>query len=97
MVRTYREALCWLMSHDGAVLVITSDFARVVDRHSRADGVHMKAARALLEPSRAVWFNGESKAGRTTLRPGAGAEMYHQQLVARRQCTCPKACAGGVS
>ena len=89
MLQSYREAVCWLSTHEGAVLVVGEQIARVVDVHHHADGVNITAARALTKPLRKVWFSIEDGERRTLLRLNENGEQYHRQLVARRRCACP--------
>jgi len=81
--------VCWLASHEASVLVVRDLSARVVEeKHFRADGVHMRAARALQAPGRAVWFDVEADGDRKLMRLNANGVMYHRHLVARRECAC---------
>lgn len=94
MLKSYVEAVCWLARHDDAVLVVSEYFARVVDTHARADGVHMKAAQALLAPRRVIWFDVKVEGSRRRMRLNAAGETYHRRLAAARQCACPRTQAG---
>lgn len=87
MLRTYRDAVCWMATHPGAVLVVTQDFARLVSGHA-AEGLSLSAARALEEPKRAQWFSSDVTAKGTRYTLNEDGEMYHRQLVARRECAC---------
>jgi hypothetical protein len=90
MLRTYREAICWLSHHEAAVLVITATHARLVDAHQHADGLHLKAAAAILQNERRMrWFVLETSGDRKLLRLNDAGARYHEQLIARRQCRCP--------
>lgn len=87
MLRTYREAVCWMATHPGAVLVVNQFFARLIAGHD-AEGLSLKAAHALEEGKRARWFSAEvnDKGKRLTLNEDG--EMYHRQLVTQRRCAC---------
>lgn len=89
MVHSYRAAVCWMVSHPGSVLVVREMTARLVDTHHRNDGLYFGAAKALVEDGRrSRWFDVKSEGGRRLLRLNEEGEMYHRQMVARRECTC---------
>lgn len=88
MLKSYVEAVCWLATHDRAVLVVREYNARVVDIRYRADGLHMRSAQALLEPRRVIWFDVEEDGTQRLMRLNSAGETYHLQLVTRRKCLC---------
>lgn len=95
MLRSYREAVCWLATHDNAVLAISASLARLVDTHHNADGLSHSAASALMSPQRQLWFTVEPGERRMVLRLNDEGRAYHRRLVARRQCKCPPPRKGG--
>lgn len=89
VIKSYREAVCWMSSHPGSVLVVREMTARLVDEHHRNDGLYFNAAKALVEDERrARWFDVEQDGGRRLLRLNAEGVMFHRQLIARHECTC---------
>lgn len=93
MLKSYVEAVCWMARHADAVLVITAERARLVDRQSNyCEGLSLTAARALTNNQRrARWFTTEGAGGRMHLN--TEGEMYHRELVAKRLCSCrPQTC-----
>lgn len=90
MLKSYVEAVCWMSRHSGAVLVVSTDRARLVDQQSKhCEGLSLSAARALTnDPRRARWFITEPDGSRSRMRLNAEGETYHRQLVARRKCLC---------
>lgn len=93
MLKSYREAVCWLARTRGGVLVVTTEMARLVDvEHSHGEGLSLQAAHALMnEPRRARWFDTELDGARTRMRLNTEGVMYHRQLIAKKECSCPKA------
>ncbi len=91
MLKSYVEAVCWMSRREGAVLVVTESYARLVDRNHDNDGLNLRAAHALInDVSRLSWFTFETNGERRILRLGDGGFEYHRQLVARRRCVCPR-------
>jgi hypothetical protein len=90
MLKSYREAVCWLARTEGGVLVVTVERARLVDQvHYHNEGLSLQAAHALTnDQRRALWFDTEADGSRIRMRLNADGEMYHRQLVARRECAC---------
>lgn len=90
MLKSYAEAVCWMFRHAGAVLVVSTDRARLVDERSKhCEGLSLSAARALTNvPRRARWFTAEPDGERTRMRLNAEGETYHRQLVGGRKCLC---------
>lgn len=88
VLKSYVEAVCWMARHADAVLVITAERARLVDRQSNhCEGLSLSAARALTNNQRrARWFTTEGASGRMHLN--TAGEMYHRELVAKRLCSC---------
>jgi hypothetical protein len=97
VLKRYVEAVCWLARTEGGVLVVTADYARLVDgAHSHNEGLSLRAAGALTnDPRRARCFDIESEGGRRRMSLNSEGEMYHRQLVARKECSCPRVGAGG--
>ena len=96
MLKSYREAVCWLARTKAGVLVVTPERARLVDvEHSYGEGLSLHAAHALMnEPRRARWFDTEPDGTRTRMRLNTEGEMFHRQLVARKECSCPRTRGG---
>ena len=95
MLKAYREAVCWLARHQGAVLVITTDSARLVDGTREAAGLSKTAALALTRvPSRRRWFEVEQRGPRDLMRLNEAGTQFHLQLVARKKCVCPRPAKG---
>ena len=90
MLNSRDLTVCWLMRHEGAVLVVGEQMARVLDSNYQADSVSMQAALSLLAPERIIWFDVEVKSGRKLLRIAAGGEAYHRRLVEKKKCSCPR-------
>lgn len=90
LLKSYREAVCWMSRTEGGVLVVTPERARLVDQvNFRNEGLSLQAAHALTnDPRRARWFDTRLEDGRSRLTLNSEGEMYHRQLVARRECTC---------
>jgi hypothetical protein len=96
MLGSYREAVCWMSRHEGAVLVVSATHARLVDVHHHNDGLNQRAAGALLNNRRrARWFTTETDGALRLLRLNRDGELFHRQLVASRQCSCPARAAAG--
>jgi hypothetical protein len=93
MLKSYREALCWMARTEGCVLVVTPTLARLVDvLHHHNEGLSLQAAHALTsDRRRASWFDTEADGGRSRLTLNAAGLMYHRQLVEVGRCTCPRA------
>jgi hypothetical protein len=49
VIKSYREAVCWMASHPGSVLVVRDMTARLVDAHHHNDGLYFNAAKALAD------------------------------------------------
>jgi hypothetical protein len=90
VLKSCDETVCWLVRHAGAVLSVEALIARVVDRAHNVDGVSMNVAHSLMQPPRVAWFDVEVNGRRTLLRVNAGAETYHERLVATKRCRCPR-------
>lgn len=90
MLKSYREAVCWLARTRGGVLVVTTERARLVDvKHYHGEGLSLQAANALTDdPRRSCWFDMEQDGERRRLRLNAEGEAYHLKLVAQRKCLC---------
>lgn len=91
MLKSYCEAVCWLARTKGGVLVVTAERARLVDvERNHGEGLSLQAARALTtHPRRARWFNSQADGDRSRMRLNSEGEMFHRQLVARQECSCP--------
>lgn len=87
MLKSYREAVCWLVRHETGVLVLTADHARLVDGTRAAEGLRRPAALALtLVQSRRSWFAIEQDSTRALLKLNDAGKQHHLKLVERRQC-----------
>jgi hypothetical protein len=87
MLKKFTDAICWLSSHDGAVLVVTPGLARLVDGHHHAEGLSLGAAKSLTT-TRAHLFEVSRRGGKTLLTLGEPGEKFHERLVERRRCVC---------
>lgn len=96
MVKSYREAVCWLARTKGGVLVVTEERARLVDvGRNHGEGLSLQAAHALTNvPRRTFWFDARRESGRLRLSLNAAGETYHRQLVAGGKCSCPRVAGG---
>lgn len=95
MLKGFRDAVCWLIRHKEGLLVITEDRARLVDGTREAAGLSRTAALALTRvPSRRLWFEVEQRGQRQLMRLNDAGAQFHQGLVARKQCVCPRKAAG---
>lgn len=92
MLKSYREAICWLARTKGSVLVITSERARLVDvEHFHGEGLSLQAAHALTNDlGRCCWFDSRRAGDRLLMSLNEAGEMFHRHLVAKKKCTCPR-------
>lgn len=96
MLLSYREAVCWLFRHEGSVLVLSADHARLVAGTRAAEGLRRTAALALtMVASRRRWFDVEAGAGRPVLKLNGAGRKYHERLVDSSRCACRAARSTG--